>query len=62
MEWQNNPDLQTAFLHDNLVYFWHNNCNKKTKGMTPRDTAFSSILGIVSVVVTYIGVALFIKG
>ncbi|PMP72893.1 MAG: hypothetical protein C0187_00735 [Calditerrivibrio nitroreducens] len=35
---------------------------KKTKGMSPRDTAFSSILGIVSVVVTYIGVALFIKG
>ncbi len=35
---------------------------KKTKGMTPRNTALASILGIVSVVVTYIGVALFIKG
>lgn len=35
---------------------------KMVKGMTPRNTALASILGIISVIITYIGVALFIKG
>jgi len=35
---------------------------KKIKGMTPRNTALASILGIISVIITYVGVALFIKG
>ncbi|MCA1927026.1 MAG: cytochrome c biogenesis protein [Calditerrivibrio sp.] len=35
---------------------------KKIKGITPRGTAFASILGIISIIVTYIGLAMFIKG
>lgn len=35
---------------------------KKVKGITPRGTALASIVGIISIIVTYIGVAMFIKG
>lgn len=35
---------------------------KKQRGMTPRGTALSSVIGFISILVTYIGVALFLMG
>lgn len=35
---------------------------KQIKGMTPKDTALSTIVGFISVLITYVGVAFFVMG
>ncbi|WP_162139868.1 cytochrome c biogenesis protein CcsA [Limisalsivibrio acetivorans] len=48
--------IVTWFIFGTITYF------KQFRGMTPRSTAYSTVAGFVSVVVTYIGVAIFLMG
>lgn len=48
--------ILTWFIFGLITYL------KKYRGMTPRSTAYSTLAGFLSVVVTYIGVAFFLMG
>ncbi|MCX8084825.1 MAG: cytochrome c biogenesis protein [Calditerrivibrio sp.] len=63
-EWEGRVVLTPKLLFSIITWFIFGSIIliKKTKGMAPKVTAFSSILGIISVIITYVGVALFLKG
>jgi len=46
----------TWIIYSSIIFY------KKFKGMSPKDTALSTIIGFISVLVTYIGVAIFVMG
>jgi ABC-type transport system involved in cytochrome c biogenesis permease subunit len=46
----------TWIIYSSITFY------KQIKGMTPKDTALSTIVGFISVLITYIGVAFFVMG
>lgn len=48
--------ILTWIIYSSITFY------KQLKGMSPKDTALSTIIGFISVLVTYIGVAYFVMG
>ncbi|MGE4318430.1 MAG: inner membrane protein YpjD [Deferribacterales bacterium] len=46
----------TWIIYSSITFY------KQLKGMSPKDTALSTIVGFISVIITYIGVAFFVAG
>jgi len=46
----------TWMIYSSITFY------KQFKGMSPKDTALSTIVGFISVIVTYVGVAFFVMG